>query len=152
MREAARVLRHRGNVDEAADIGATVAHEHADSGALAGGVALRRINGGGGQRAARGGEQGPGHGRGSAGFHDRFRDVLGLAERSRRVDARPRGLERPERNRSAEAVAVELDREPPAQIAHRWGYLHSHREHDHVELFLTNAVGAIAVAIEIAQQ
>ncbi len=74
-----------------------------------------------------------GLGGGGAGLDHRLGDVLRLAERTGGEDAGPRGLQRVEQHRVAEAVVVELDAQVAAPAAYGGGHLHADREHDQVE-------------------
>ena len=134
--QAPGILRQRLDVHHPGDVDAAGADEDPDAGLLPGDVALRRIGLFPGQGAP-GLHQGPGRlRRGGGGLGDRPGNGLGGPEGPADIDAVPVGGHRGEAAGPDEIVVVKLDAELPGQGQGVLGGLQTHREHQHVEVFL----------------
>ena len=135
-RQARRVLRHLRHVEYPTDVGAAVTDEHADARFIPCRISLRRVLQLLRACPARRCHDRPRRCRRATCLDDRFRYVLRLAEGTHGEDAWPARLQRLKRQRAAESVLVDLNRQAPGQVADVVSDLHTHRQHDKVECFL----------------
>jgi len=141
-----RVLGHAGHVQVAANVRPAMTDEDADAWLFAAHVALWRELRRHAQRET--GRAQPRRRRRcrAAGLDHRLRNILRLAEGADGVDTGAAGLQRVEEHRMAEAILVQFDPQPAAQVAHLRTDLHAHREHGQVEALCVQRAVLVLVA------
>ncbi len=108
-------------------------------------IRFRRELGPAGQAEALGVNAGGGRRGRAAGFHHRFGDVFWFPEGANGVNARPAGFQGIKLDGVAKTILIQLYTQAAAQLLHRRGDLHAHRQDHHVKAHLV--LGAIFILV-----
>ena len=81
----------------------------------------------------------------TAGINDGFDDLLRAGKCPTDKHSRPRGLQRREFIRGAEAVLIQFDVEDLGKLRSRLGRLQADRQHHHLEAFLVQLAVSLCV-------